>query len=85
MPGERHEQLEERQARDRVEERRDDAERLLDAADSGARAARAAKAIAKPIADRDQRQLEVLDERRLERVRTSAARTQSKQKRVVVE
>ena len=65
---ERHEQLEEREARDRVEEVGEDADRRVERAGSGTPTSASTNASAKPIADRDQRQLDVLNERGLERV-----------------
>ena len=64
---ERDEDLEEREARDRVEERRDDPDRLLDVADAVCDQ-RQHEGNREPDRDRDRRQLEVLDERRPERV-----------------
>src|SRR5581483_370556 len=64
---ERHEDLEEREARDRVEERRDDADRVLRAAEPvGEQREREREREADP--DGDRRQLDVLHERRPERV-----------------
>ena len=66
-PDERDQELEEREARDRVEQRGDDADRLLEPPEA-VREEREREREHEADADRDQRQLDVLDERAAERV-----------------
>ena len=66
-PGDRHEQLEEREARDRVEEVGEDADRRVEQAEAHAEQ-REHERDREADADGDQRELDVLHERRLKRV-----------------